>query len=212
VLLDSTTFLLQGLRHFSPLDLPNTTVRGVSRWRCTGIKTVPPVRKPVLSKSEYYNFRYIFKTNQVVVVLRCHMLPWQHSLKWLLETFGGRDCSAGCWALNTLIQADSKGLKILFFAPDGRWRVSHQGLGSSESTLMVRSAQRITGGKLPALQDIYSTRCHRKAKKDINQPSHGLFTPLSSRRRGQHRCIKAGTEIMKNNFYLKSIRLLNSHH
>ena len=46
---------------------------------------------------------------------------------------------------------------------------------------VVRSAQRITGGKLPALQDTYSTRCHRKAKKIIkenNHPSHCLFTPL----------------------------------
>ncbi|KAM9398946.1 uncharacterized protein ACWYII_031350 isoform 2-T2 [Salvelinus alpinus] len=51
---------------------------------------------------------------------------------------------------------------------------------------VVRSAQRITGGKLPALQDTYTTRCHRKAKKiikDNNHPSHCLFTPLSSRRR-----------------------------
>ena len=50
---------------------------------------------------------------------------------------------------------------------------------------VVRSAQRITGGKLPALQDIYSTRCHRKAKniiKDNNHPSHCLFTLLSSKR------------------------------
>ena len=41
-------------------------------------------------------------------------------------------------------------------------------------------AQRITGGTLPALQDTYSTRCHRKAKKiikDNNHPSHCLFTP-----------------------------------
>jgi hypothetical protein len=39
--------------------------------------------------------------------------------------------------------------------------------------------------KVPALQDTYSTRCHRKAKKiikDMNHPSHCLFTPLSSRR------------------------------
>ncbi|KAK6302769.1 hypothetical protein J4Q44_G00271240 [Coregonus suidteri] len=53
---------------------------------------------------------------------------------------------------------------------------------------MVRSAQRITGSTLPALQDIYSTRCHRKAKKiinDLSHPSHGLFTPLSSRRRAR---------------------------
>jgi hypothetical protein len=80
---------------------------------------------------------------------------------------------------------------------------------------VVWSAQRIAGGKLPALQDTYSTRCHRKAKKiikDNNHPSHCLFTPLSSRRQGQYRCIKAGTERLKNSFYLKAIRLLNSHH
>uniref|UniRef100_A0A8C7MLP8 Alkylated DNA repair protein AlkB homologue 8 N-terminal domain-containing protein n=1 Tax=Oncorhynchus kisutch TaxID=8019 RepID=A0A8C7MLP8_ONCKI len=68
---------------------------------------------------------------------------------------------------------------------------------------VVRSAQRITGGKLPALQDTYTTRCYRKAIKiikDINHPSHCLFTPLSSRRRGQYRCIKAGTERLKNSF------------
>ena len=50
---------------------------------------------------------------------------------------------------------------------------------------VVLSAQRITGGKLPALQVTYSTRCHRKAKKiikDNNHPSHCLFAPLQSRR------------------------------
>jgi hypothetical protein len=50
---------------------------------------------------------------------------------------------------------------------------------------VVWSVQRITGGTLPALQDTFSTRCHRKAKKiikDLNHPSHGMFTPLSSRR------------------------------
>ena len=80
---------------------------------------------------------------------------------------------------------------------------------------VVRSAQRITGGTQPTLQDTYSTRCHRKAKqiiKDNNHPSHCLFTPLSSRRRGQYRCIKAGPERLKNSFYLKAIRLLNGHH
>jgi gmma-aminobutyric acid receptor subunit gamma len=46
---------------------------------------------------------------------------------------------------------------------------------------VVCSAQHITGGKLPALQDTYTTRCHRKAKKiikDINHSSHYLFTLL----------------------------------
>jgi hypothetical protein len=68
-------------------------------------------------------------------------------------------------------------------------------------------------GTLPALQDTYSTQCHRKAKKiikDINCPIHGLFTPLSSRRQGQYRFNKAGTERLKNIFYLKAIGMLNS--
>jgi hypothetical protein len=80
---------------------------------------------------------------------------------------------------------------------------------------VVRSAQRITGGTMPALQDTYCTQCHRKAKKIINNINHltqGLFTLLSSRRRGQNRCTKAGTERLKNCFHLKTIRLLNSHH
>ena len=58
---------------------------------------------------------------------------------------------------------------------------------------VVRSAKHITGSTLPALQDIYSPQCHRKAKKiikDASHLSHGLFTPLSSRRLGQYRCIK----------------------
>jgi hypothetical protein len=77
---------------------------------------------------------------------------------------------------------------------------------------MVRSAHPITGGKLPALQDTYSTRCHRKVKniiKDNNHPSQCLFKSLSSARRGQYRCIKSGTETLKNSFNLKVIRLLN---
>ena len=63
---------------------------------------------------------------------------------------------------------------------------------------VVQSAQRITGGKLPALHDTYSTQCYRKAKKikDINHLSHCLFTPLPSRRRGQYRCIKTETEFL----------------
>ena len=51
-----------------------------------------------------------------------------------------------------------------------------------------------------------------KSIKDINHPSHGLFTPLSFRWRGRYRCIKAGSERLKKRFYLKAIRLLNIHH
>ncbi|CDQ61102.1 unnamed protein product [Oncorhynchus mykiss] len=59
--------------------------------------------------------------------------------------------------------------------------------------------------------------CHRKAKKiikDNNHLNHCLFTPLPSRKRGQYRCIKAGTERLKNSLSLKAItnteRLLKS--
>ena len=72
---------------------------------------------------------------------------------------------------------------------------------------VVRSVQRITGDKLLALQDTYSTRCHRKAKKvikDNNHPRPYLFTPLPSRRRGQYRCIQAGTKRQKLFFNLKA--------
>jgi hypothetical protein len=49
----------------------------------------------------------------------------------------------------------------------------------------MRSSQRITGGTLPTLQDIYITRCYRKVKKiikDLSNLSHSLFTPLPFRR------------------------------
>jgi gmma-aminobutyric acid receptor subunit gamma len=80
---------------------------------------------------------------------------------------------------------------------------------------VVRSTQRIIGGTLPALQDIYSTQCHRKAKKiikDLSHLSHGLSTLLPSRRKRQYRCNKAWTDRLINSFYLQAIRLLNSHH
>jgi hypothetical protein len=88
--------------------------------------------------------------------------------------------------------------------------------GSPEGSASSQRQQ--SGGQttqITALQDTSSTRCHRKDKKIIkenNHLSHCLFTPLSSRRRGQYRCIKAGAERLKNSFYLKAIRLLNSHH
>ncbi|XP_070295480.1 cyclin-dependent kinase 14, partial [Salvelinus sp. IW2-2015] len=47
---------------------------------------------------------------------------------------------------------------------------------------VMRSAQRITGGKLPALQDTYSTRCHRKGIKIIKDNQPTMFTALSFRR------------------------------
>jgi hypothetical protein len=44
---------------------------------------------------------------------------------------------------------------------------------------VVRTAQCITGAKLPAIQDLYNRRCQRKAQKivrDSSHPSHRLFS------------------------------------
>ena len=45
---------------------------------------------------------------------------------------------------------------------------------------VVRTAQYITGAKLPAIQDLYTRRCQRKAlkKSDPSHPSHRLFSLL----------------------------------
>ncbi|XP_071208102.1 F-box/LRR-repeat protein 8 isoform X1 [Salvelinus alpinus] len=46
---------------------------------------------------------------------------------------------------------------------------------------VVRTAQYITGAKLPAIQDLYTRRCQRKAQKivrDSSHPSHRLFSLL----------------------------------
>jgi hypothetical protein len=45
----------------------------------------------------------------------------------------------------------------------------------------VRTAQYITGTKLPAIQDLYTRRCQRNALKiviDSSHPSHRLFSLL----------------------------------
>jgi hypothetical protein len=41
---------------------------------------------------------------------------------------------------------------------------------------VVRTAQYITVAKLPAIQDLYTRRCQRKARKIVKDPSHRLFS------------------------------------
>ena len=41
---------------------------------------------------------------------------------------------------------------------------------------LVRMAQYITKAKLPAIQDLYTRRCQRKALKNVRDPSHRLFS------------------------------------
>ena len=76
---------------------------------------------------------------------------------------------------------------------------------------VVRTAELIIGHKLPAFQDIYQTRCLRKACsiiKDCTHPAHHLFATLPSGRR--LRSIRSRTTRLKNSFYLQAIRLLNN--
>ena len=110
--------------------------------------------------------------------MACHLKPSQ--------TFTDAQLRASCQAVS---------MPGMATAPPSTAGLSRGKWGLPNATL---------GGRLPALQDTYSTHCHRKAKKiikDNNHPIHCLFTPLSSRRRGQYRCIKAGIERLKNSFY-----------
>ncbi|KAM9528748.1 uncharacterized protein ACWYII_041326 [Salvelinus alpinus] len=76
---------------------------------------------------------------------------------------------------------------------------------------VVRTAQYITGAKLPAIQDLYTRRCQRKALKLVNDsshPSHRLFSLLPH---GMgYRIAKSRSKRLLNRFYPQAIRLLNS--
>jgi hypothetical protein len=75
---------------------------------------------------------------------------------------------------------------------------------------IMRMVQYVTGAKLPALQDIYSRRCQKKALKivkDSSHPSHRLFSLLP---RGQWYQSTKSSKRFQNSFYPQAIRLLNS--
>ncbi len=69
----------------------------------------------------------------------------------------------------------------------------------------------IVGGELPSLQDIYTRRCTRKARriiKDSSHPSHRLLSLLPSGRR--FRSIRSRTSRLRDSFFPQAIRLMNS--
>ncbi|KAK3556498.1 hypothetical protein QTP70_008313 [Hemibagrus guttatus] len=75
---------------------------------------------------------------------------------------------------------------------------------------IVRTAEKIIGGSLPPITDIYSTRCIRKANSIVNNPthpSHTLFTLLPSGKR--YRSIRAHTSRLLNSFFPQAIRNYN---
>ena len=76
---------------------------------------------------------------------------------------------------------------------------------------VVRTAQYVTGAKLPAIQDLYTRRCQRKALqivKDSSHPSHRLFSLLPHGNR--YRNTRSRSKRLLNSFYPQAIRLLNS--
>ncbi len=76
---------------------------------------------------------------------------------------------------------------------------------------VVRTARHIVGGELPSLQDIYTRRCTRKARriiKDSSHPSHRLLSLLPLGRR--FRSIRSRTSRLRDSFFPQAIRLMNS--
>ncbi len=67
---------------------------------------------------------------------------------------------------------------------------------------VVRTACHIVGGELPSLQDIYTRRCIRKARRiisDSSHPSHRLLSLLPSGRR--LRSIRSRTSRLRDSFF-----------
>ncbi len=76
---------------------------------------------------------------------------------------------------------------------------------------VVRTARHIVGGELPSLQDIYTRRCIRKARriiKDSSHPSHSLLSLLPSGRR--LRSIPYRTSRLRESFFPQAIKLMSS--
>ncbi len=81
---------------------------------------------------------------------------------------------------------------------------------------VVRTARHIVGGELPSLQDIYTRRCTRKARriiKDSSHPSHRLLSLLPSGRRLRSirsHTSRSRTSRLRDSFFPQAIRLMNS--
>ncbi len=76
---------------------------------------------------------------------------------------------------------------------------------------VVRTVRHTVGGDLPSLQDIYTRRCMRKARRiirDSSYPSHGLSSLLPSGRRLHS--IWSRTSWLRDSFFSQTIRLLNT--
>jgi hypothetical protein len=69
---------------------------------------------------------------------------------------------------------------------------------------VVRAAQYITGAKLPAIQELYTRRCRRKALKIVKDPSHPSYRLFSLLPHGKwYRSAKSRTKRVLNRFIPK---------
>ena len=76
---------------------------------------------------------------------------------------------------------------------------------------VVRMAQYITEVKLPAIQDLYTRQCERKALKIVKDSSHPCHTLFSLLPHGKHyRSVKSRSKRLLNSFYPQAVGLLNS--
>ena len=75
---------------------------------------------------------------------------------------------------------------------------------------VVRTAQYITGAKLPAIQDLYTRRCQRKALKIVKDPSHPSHRQSLLPRGKRYWSAKSRTKRLLNSFYPQAISRLNS--
>jgi hypothetical protein len=75
---------------------------------------------------------------------------------------------------------------------------------------LVRTAQYITGAKLPAIQDLYTRRCQRKMLKIVKDSSHYSHRLFSLLPHGKwYWSAKSRSKRLLNSFYPQAIRLLN---
>ncbi len=75
----------------------------------------------------------------------------------------------------------------------------------------VRTAERIIGAPLPSLQELYTSRVRKRAKKvtlDPSHPAHSLFVLLPSGRR--YRSLSTKTARHKNSFFPQAVSHLNN--
>jgi gmma-aminobutyric acid receptor subunit gamma len=75
---------------------------------------------------------------------------------------------------------------------------------------VVRTVLYITGTELPAIQDLYTRRCHSKALKIVRLQSPKSDCSLCYRTASGTRALKSRRKRLLNSFFTQVIKLLNS--